>query len=430
MSASPLSVETAPLRWRGTVVRAVAAAGALALAAVGLLFSRPDVVALALPLVLWTVLAARPPRDEAELQVQMGAGVGEGDDEVRGWVEVVSDAEVVQLSIVQGGRHRRTADVSGSAGTVRTSSRLLHSGPNSLIQVQARLLANDGAWVSEVSEGGELVWNAAPLARALPVLPLAPRLRGLHGSHEGDRAGLGGDFRDLHPFAPGDELRRVDWRATARLARRADELFIRRTTALSDASVVIMVDTADDLGQAVATWGADEPERSGPTSLDMAREAARSLAAAAIAVGDRVALHELHPAGRSVRSAGGSRHLSRILATLAALGPRDVEPELRRTPVVPVGSIIYILSTFFVGSAANLALSWRAAGNRVVAVDTLPDPDDSDISPQRRTAMRILLAERHDVFRDLRQAGVEVFSWGADPAAAAIALNVIARARR
>ncbi len=431
MSEPHPAAETPPPRWLGTAARGVGAVGAICLAGAGLLFSRPDVAALALPLMMWAVLTSRPPGDGAGLRVRMHAEAG-GDDSsvVRGRVDVASDAEIVQLSIVQGGRRRRTADVAGKAGKVRTRSRLLHSGPISLIRVQARLLAADGAWVSTVSDGGEMFWHAAPLARPLPVLPLAPRLRGLHGAHEGDRAGLGGDFRDLHPFSPGDELRRVDWRATARLARRAGDLFIRRTNALSDASVVIMIDTADDLGQAVATWGADEPERSGPTSLDMAREAARSLAEAAIAEGDRVALHELHPAGRSLRSAGGHRQRSRVLSTLAALGPRDVDPHLRRTPPVPAGSIIYVLSTFFVGSAAHLALSWRAAGNRVIAVDTLPEPDDHGVTAQRRTAMRILLAERRDVFQELRQAGVEVVAWGADPAAAAVALRVIARMRR
>ena len=430
MTQRRLEVETPPLRWRGTAARAAGVLGALILAAAGLLFSRPDAVALAMPLALWSVLVARPPKGEGALRLELSAEPGQDEGEVRGRIEAVSAAEIVQLSVLQPGRRRRTADVAGRAGEVRTRSRLLHSGPNPLLAATARLLAADGAWVSGSSAAGELIWYAAPPARDLPVLPLAPRLRGLHGAHEGDRAGLGGDFRDLHPFAPGDELRRVDWRATARLARRADELFIRRTNAQSDASIVIMLDTADELGEAVATWGADEPERSGPTSLDMAREAARSLAEAAIGLGDRVALHELHPAGRSLRSAAGRRQLHRILSTLAAIGPRDVDPELRRTPPVPTGSVIYVLSTFFVGSAARLALSWRTAGHRVIAVDTLPAPDETGIEPQRRTAMRILLAERREIFRELRQAGVEVLAYGADPDAAAAALHAIARVRR
>lgn len=427
MQEPTVATQTSSLRWRGTAARSVGALGAVTFAAAGLLFSRADVVALALPLAIWTVLAGRPPAATAKLRVHLTAEAPESSRQVLGLVEASSDAEIVQMSVVQGGVHQRTVEVSGREGIVRSQNKLLHSGPLSLLRVHARMLATDGAWVSEIADGGELIWHAAPVSKPLPALPLAPRLRGLHGSHEGERAGVGGDFRDLHPFAPGDELRRVDWRATARLARRSGDLFIRRTNALSDASIAIMIDTSDDLGSVVATWGAELPERSGPTSLDLAREAGRSVAAAAIAEGDRVALHELHPAGLTLRSGTGSRHLSRIVSNLAAMGPRDIDPTLRRTPPVPAGSVIYLLSTFFARSAASMALNWRSAGHRVIAIDTLPAPDLTQITPQLHTTMRILLAERKEVFRTLENSGVEVLTWRDDPV---VSLRAIGKVRR
>src|SRR5690606_23064901 len=213
-----------------------------------------------------------------------------------------------------------------------------------------------------------------------------------HGAHEGSRPGQGGDFRDIHPFAPGDELRRVDWKATARAARRPGDLLIRRTNSLSDASAVIVMDTADDLGTVVAGWGAADLTRSGVTSLDHARSAARSLAEATVGMGDRVAFHTLAHGGRSVRSGAGRRHLERLIGAIAASGRGGDDARFRRTPPVPHGSIIYVLSTFFDGAAAEIAMRWRAAGHRVVAVDTLPELDTGRLTPERDLALQVLLA--------------------------------------
>jgi len=191
-------------------------------------------------------------------------------------------------------------------------------------------------------------------------------------------------------------------------------MFVRRTNTLSDASIVIVIDTADDLGEVVASWGRGEPERSGITSLDHARDAARTIATAAIDNGDRVALHELVMGGRSVRSGGGARHLARLVSTIAATGPRGDDTRFRRTPPVPQGSVIYVMSTFFEGAAAQIALAWRASGHRVIAVDTLPRPDGTRLTPEQRAAMRTVLAERDDVFHDLRHTGVDVLVWDAE----------------
>lgn len=399
--------------------------GAIALAGVGLIFSRADVVALALPLALWSLVVVRPPRDLDDERVRVRPLPDEEVGVLSDEIVVACGAEMVELEIVQSSRRTRRVVVPGTARvTSRTAA--LHSGPVESTSVTGRSLDGDAAVVGDERHPVVQRRAVAPPERALPALPLAPRLTGLHGSHEGSRPGQGGDFRDIHPFAPGDELRRVDWRATARAARRPGELLVRRTNSLSDASVVIAVDTADDLGEVVATWGTDDLERSGTTSLDHAREAARSIATAAVTTGDRVAYHVLVQGGRSVRGGTGSRHLARLVAAIADTGQSGDDSRYRRTPPVPHGSVIAVLSTFFDGAAAELALMWRAAGHRVIAVDTLPDLDTSRLTEPQALSLRIVLAERDEVFRDLAAAGVERVRWGAD---AAVALGMIARAR-
>ena len=398
------------------------------LAVAGLVFGRPDAVALAVPLAL-CVLGALLHRGGPAPRVTVSAEFGPAADRPGARIAVGSSSEMVQLSLTQGHRHTTSLVVAGD-GQARATSRLLHSGPTRLVSVVARGLTRDGALRSPVTSPAHLDWQAMPEARPLPVLPLAPRLVGLHGGHEGARPGHGGDFRDIHPFTPGDELRRVDWRATARAARRPGELMVRRTNTLSDASVVILLDNVEELGESVASWGTGDPERSGVTSLDLAREAARSLAEATVSDGDRVAYHEMTPGGRSVRSGAGRRHLARVTAAIAATGRGHGDTMIRRAPPIPTGSVVYVLSTFLDDSASRLALAWRATGHRVVAVDVLPAPDRERLTAQQSLSLRIVLAERALSFEDLRGAGIDIVAWGTAGDAAAVDLRLAARIRR
>lgn len=391
---------------------ALAVIGAVGALVLGVAFSRPDVMAAGLPLALWGVLAlTRPSRSGVGLVVESSP---EGDGRrLRDDVVIDSDAEIVEVSLIQAERAQRRVFVAGRS-RLEASSRALHSGPVISVEVAVRGLDADAGLLGAPQAPVAVVRAVQPMTHRLPRTPVAPRLTGLHGAHEGTRPGQGGDFRDIHPFAPGDELRRVDWKATARAARRPGELLIRRTDALSDASAVIVMDTVEDLGAVVATWGAVDPLRSGVTSLDLARSAARAIAEATVAQGDRVAFHTLAHGGRSVRSGGGRRHLARIVAEIASSGRAGDDARFRRTPPVPHGSIIYVLSTFFDGAAAEIATRWRAAGHRVVAVDTLPHLDRARLTAERSLALEVVLAERADMLHQLREAGVETLTWSVD----------------
>ncbi|WP_404435378.1 DUF58 domain-containing protein [Microbacterium aerolatum] len=403
-------------------------AGAVVLAAAGLVFSRPDVAAMGLPFAIVSVSALFRRADAAPVEVAVvPAPEDGGDGMLRTEVRVTGAADLAQLVLVQSERRTRRLVVPTDGSVVVADSRPLHSGPVTAVKGSARGVWSDGLLLEKSTPIAESVRNVAPDAIGLPALPLSPRLTGMHGTHEGRRLGQGGDFRDIHQFVPGDELRRVDWRATARMARRPGDLMVRRTNTLSDATMVIAMDTADDLGTVVAGWGSGDLERSGRTSLDVSRQAARSIAAAAIEAGDRVALHVLTHGGRSVRSGAGSRHLARVEAAIAATGQAGEDARFRRTPPVPHGSVIFVLSTFFDGAASDIALTWRASGHRVVAVDVLPTLDTGRLSREQQLALRTVLAEREDVLHDLRAADIDVVEWRVEPATA---MSATARARR
>ncbi|MGF3055058.1 DUF58 domain-containing protein [Microbacterium sp. YY-01] len=402
---------TATAHFRPSVAWMVAVVTVVAMTVLGLLFSRPDAIVLGIPSALWAVAASSRFRRDEQVETTIHTSP-ESETVLVSRVHVATTSQWVQLSIDEAGR--RTALVDAVWGSekesprVRGLLRLIHSGPLQAMKVQARLIDSDGAAASAVLPPVELVWNAAPPSTVIDTVPVGARLTGLHGNHRGARAGDGGLFRDIHPFAPGDELRRIDWRATARLARRADDLFVRRTDTLSDASVVIVVDTAEDLGAVVTTWGTADTERSGVTSLDLARQTARFLAESVVGQGDRVAVHALEPGGVSVREGSGLRHQARVIAAIAGMSVSTQTAMYRRTPPVAPRATIFVLSTFFDGAAAALSQRWRAAGHRVIAMDTLPVLDETRLSPQQQIALRIVQAERTEILQDLAYTGIDV----------------------
>jgi uncharacterized protein (DUF58 family) len=59
-----------------------------------------------------------------------------------------------------------------------------------------------------------------------------------HGAHRSPRPGVGRDFRDYRPYVPGDDPRRLDWRAAARSQR----LVIRQTESEEELDLLLLAD--------------------------------------------------------------------------------------------------------------------------------------------------------------------------------------------
>lgn len=403
---------------------AAGAAAAVLLGAVGLAASRPDIALLGLPLAA-TAAAAISRGTGAVPRVAVTGPDPADDAELATLLEAdAPGAEAVQLRGVLASRVEREVVLApGEIAEARSGAR--HSGPWTPVSFTARAVDLEGSGAGPDAEAERVEHAIAPAERRIAGLPLPDRLTGLHGAHAGRRAGHGGDPRDVRPYAPGDEQRRIDWRATARLGRRPGDLFVRRTDAMSDASAAIVVDGVDDLSDDVFDW--PQGEREGVTSLDLAREAARAIAAAAVAEGDRVALHELGRGGRTVRGGAGGRHLARVIAAIAGIAPRPAFARQVRMPSLQRGAIVYVLSTFLDAQAASFAEGWAGAGHRVVAVDTLPVPDATRLDARERVALRLLLAERAQTIDEMRRAGVETVRWADDGPAM---LRALARRRR
>lgn len=96
-----------------------------------------------------------------------------------------------------------------------------------------------------------------PAATPLPTVPLVARITGLTGPHTSRARGAGTEFLDLAPMQPHDRRSTINWYATARKSPDLTNLYVRRTYAQAEATIVIMIDSRDDVGREIALWGQD-----------------------------------------------------------------------------------------------------------------------------------------------------------------------------
>jgi uncharacterized protein (DUF58 family) len=298
-----------------------------------------------------------------------------------------------------------------TAARLEGSFRIIHSGPQEILRVDYALVAADGGFSTLPAAGPRSTRIISPRTIPLRRLPLPFRMLGLAGGHDSVRPGDGGEFRDISRFAAGDRLRRIDWKVTARRAQTPGELYVRRSFATADATVLIVVDSRDNVGDLVTQWGTNAALLDAQTSLDFARDAASSLASAYILGGDRVGFQDLAGRSRSIPPGGGRAQLGRLLPAIARAEPVGAPRRRLRAPAIPTGSMVFVISTFLDEESTRLASAWRASGHRVVAIDVLPPPQTRDLRREERAALRIVAMERHDRIESLRAVGVDVIDW-------------------
>ena len=195
-------------------------------------------------------------------------------------------------------------------------------------------------------------------------LRLRQRDRGtVAGAHLIRQRGQSLDFREFRPYLPGDDIRHVDWRASARHHRR-DELVVRTFEHEVQTRVVVSIDTR-------ATMRLPEVA----SKLQIALWFAEALAYIAGRSGDSVALHSLE--GGQVIELGSSADRWRIRRALQRVAASTKKPggwsALERA--LPPGSVWLVLTDlYFTQEAEVMSLAARVRnaqqGSRwVVVVD-------------------------------------------------------------
>jgi uncharacterized protein (DUF58 family) len=414
----PTDTTRSAASWGANLGLLFGAGASLLLAGGGLLFSRPELVLVAVPIILSLALAwYRRPGGSPIVTVGTAIAPAGSRNAVRYDVgfELPAGVDAVSLRLQARGLARYDLVVdTDTAQRLAGEITLAHSGPQEVIRVDYSLLGAHGGFVTAPAAGPRSRRVISPRTVALRRLPLPLRMFGLSGGHDSARPGDGGEFRDVSQFSPGDRLRRIDWKVTARRAQAPGDLYVRRSFATADATALLVLDNRDDVGELVSKWEQDAAHFDNPTSLDGAREAASSIASAYIKAGDRVGYQDLAGTNRMIAPGGGLRQLHRLLPAIARAEPFGAPRRRVRAPTIPAGAIVYVISTFLDDEAARLAELWRTSGHRVVAVDVLPPTPTAGLGREKRTALRIITMERQDRIAALHAVGVDLIEWYSD----------------
>lgn len=171
-----------------------------------------------------------------------------------------------------------------------------------------------GFWEATYELGGVSEVVAYPKLLSVKGLKLAARYTGVWpGEVVSKRSGRGFEFHGVREYVPGDELRRVNWRATARLSKlMVNEGVEERVT---DAVIVV------DAGLAtLLDWERAEELVDAEASL------AGSLALTLVRAGNRVGLVIRGGENLWVKPGFGRKQLDKLLYALAQLEPGEPAP--------------------------------------------------------------------------------------------------------
>ncbi|TPW77212.1 DUF58 domain-containing protein [Schumannella soli] len=219
------------------------------------------------------------------------------------------------------------------------------------------------------------------------------RLRELDGRTSVMIRGQGTEFDSLREYVRGDDVRSIDWRATARrrdpLLPSALKLVVRTWRPERDRRVVLIVDS----GRTAAARIADEPR------IDTAFEASLLLAALASRAGDRVdlAIYDRRIRGR-VQGQTGAELLARMVDTMAPVEPELIEADWTGVPgivrsITSQRALVVLLTSIDAPGASTGLLSVlpQLTRKHLVVVASVTDPDVLEATRQR--------ADRHEVYR-------------------------------
>lgn len=236
------------------------------------------------------------------------------------------------------------------------------------------------------------------------------QLRELDGNASIQLRGPGTEFDSLRDYVRGDDVRSIDWRATA---RRRDTV-VRTWRPERDRRVVIVLDTSRTSAARIL----DEPR------LDTGIEAALLLGMLAHGGGDRVDFLAFDRRTRArVDSGGKGNLLSRLVNAMAPLDPELIEADFSLLPgaVHSISSrraLVVLITTLDSGAVEEglLPVLPRLLDKHVVVVASVRDPALDELRSIRGTAAETFraaaaeraLLDRAAVTAQLRSMGAEV----------------------
>lgn len=304
-----------------------------------------------------------------------------------------------RVSIPVGERRRLTLTLT----PFRRGERRVH-------QVTVRSRGPLGLWCRQVTLKAPGRIRVLPPFNARKHLPSRiSRLKELDGRTSVMVRGQGTEFDSLREYVRGDDVRSIDWRATAR----RNDVMVRTWRPERDRRVVILVDT----GRTSAARIDNEPR------LDTAFEASLLLAALASTAGDRVDFlaYDRRVRGR-VQGAKGAELLSRMVDEMALIDPELIEMDWAAAPGLVRGvtshrALVVILTPIDAAGASRGLLSVLPELTRrhTVVVASVIDPVAARALGERGTRTQVYRAAAAErAMLDVARVSAAIRQQGAD----------------
>lgn len=213
--------------------------------------------------------------------------------------------------------------------------------------------------------------------------------------------GEGIEFADLRQFVPGDRVRRINWRASA---RRGGELWVNELHAERNADVILFLDSFT------------EARREGEGTLDRTVRAAAALIERYLQHKDRVGLVSFGGVLGWLLPATGLVQMYRIIDSLLDTeivlnyAWKDIDVIPART--LPPKALVIALTPLLDDRAATALLDLRARGFDLAIVEVSPVPfAEPGKEPGERLAFRLWELQRETLRSRYERAGVPVAVW-------------------
>jgi uncharacterized protein (DUF58 family) len=386
---------------------ALAALGAFA----GLVFGRPALVAATAPLAVYAALGLAAARRVPELALEGVASepVREGDPvsaRVRFTASVPVARAAFQLAPGRGlraaaDRHGRPLHVATSLQAdvrqeLRFDLRAERWGAPRAGVLSGRLSDRFGMIEHELEPLGLAAVRVLPEAETLRRL-LDPReLQATVGSRVARERGEGIEFAEVRAFHPGDAVRRINWRVSARRGA----LHVSDRHPERNADVILFLDTFSDVGD----------------TLGLAVRAAASLAVGYLERRDRVGVIGFGGILTGIGPRLGAGQLHRIVDTLitssatASYATKDVRLVPRQ--LLPAKALVVALTPLVDERSVTALFDLRRRGFDLAIVELspepfLPPPDGAEA----RLARRLWRVRRDALRAQLQARGVPVAIW-------------------
>lgn len=406
-----LVTERLPWRPSSTATRLMlVAAAALAAAMIG---HRPELVAFAAPLLGALAMAPLLHRGGVlEIEADPGTArcfegetvrlcltclLGGGRDDLALSLLLPADLEVVD--------HAETALTDGLR-----SEWVLRTPRWGRYDLRARLTAHSAAGLLRadvVITAAQVRVYPRPENQAVPLR--AQHLPDRIGTHVTRRRGEGVEFGGIRPYVPGDQLRTVNWAASARRGR----LHVTERLTERAADVITLIDTYTSDGPTASTPAARE-------AIDLAVHGAAQVAQAALRRGDRAGVVAVGARLRWLGVELGRKQFYRVVDTVLDGWVTDGDRRDRgwHTDLIPRGAVpaasVVVAFTPLLDARIALTLdNLRLRGHGVLVVDVLRDLPAVDHAGVDPLVARVWRLERGSMHRNLATLGIPVVPWRA-----------------